>query len=91
MQFERDENGSLFTPENNIKLKRFVIYDFEGKQVTCKKRCEICKHCEIKEDDTLFCTGFKKVVSDEIGEKYNCLFFDISDQMINDIYHGLIK
>lgn len=70
-------------------LKAFYVYDYRGKKIKPKIRCEICAFVEIVEDDSfdLLCLKKSQIVDDE----HRCDEFNITRSMLSDIYNGCIE
>lgn len=91
---KRDEDGRFCCIEDNAQQSKIRLYDFRARQVTVKKRCAICSYAEIVESgdsDFIVCSGFRMKIPDDVADTKHCLFFDISNQTLNDIYEGLLK
>lgn len=79
---------NLLYKDNTFPLIGFDIYNSVGKKVKIKSRCELCAFAEVDEDfDALKCTKTQLLTLD--GD--TCDKFNITLQMMDDIYHGLIK
>jgi hypothetical protein len=72
----------------DIKLAGIKIWDHRGKRVNVKIRCELCAFSEIiEEHNAIKCTkSGLMTLADGL-----CNEFNITAQIMNDIYCGCIK
>jgi len=70
-------------------IKKVVVYKFDGKKKTIKPRCELCAFCEIVEDEDLSLLCLKK--SQIVDDEHSCDEFNITREMLQDIYDGCVK
>jgi hypothetical protein len=84
-----NEGGKMELLNNTgVKLAGIKIWDHMGKRVNVKIRCEICAFADvIEEHDALKCTKTGLMTVDN----GLCDEFNITKQMMDDIYHGCIK
>jgi hypothetical protein len=78
----------LYNNVDSIPLLGFKIYKFNGKKISIKSRCELCAFADIDEDmDQLVCSKTGLFTLDNAV----CNEFNITQQMMQDIYQGCIK
>lgn len=92
IKFNVDKDGRFFSKRHNVNFKEFGVFTGAGESVICTKRCEICKFLDVEDIDDLdrvFCNH--EDVSEYVNDSGCCLRFDISKEMMQDIYDGCIK
>jgi len=87
-------NPSELLNQTDEPIRLLKIYNFKGKLLKIKPRCELCAFAKINldmllsvDDDYLLCSKTKENVNDE----HICDSFNITRAVIQDIYHGCIK
>lgn len=89
-EFSLDGDREELLNKTTEPMRAFYVYDFRGKKIKPKMRCELCAFCEIVEDSDSFdllCLRKSQIVDDN----HKCDDFNITRGMLDDIYHGCIK
>lgn len=74
--------------DTGVQLLGIKIYDHRGKKVNVRLRCELCAFADIIEEHyALKCSNTGLITVDN----GLCNEFNITSQMMDDIYHGCIK
>lgn len=87
--FPLDGNKDELLNKTREPLIKVIVYKFDGKQKTIKPKCELCAFCEVLEDKDLDLLCLKK--SQIVDDKHSCDEFNITRQMLKDIYNGCIQ
>lgn len=88
--FPLDGNKNELLNKTSDPLKKVIVYKFDGKQKTIKPRCELCAFCEVLEDKDLDLDLLCLKKSQIVDDKHSCDEFNITRQMLQDIYNGCV-